>query len=76
MGFNMSESQLRELLSFPELRPYIGKRSRVQIWRDVRAGKFPAPVKIGPNANAWFKDEIIQFQSALQKVSYAPQEAA
>jgi predicted DNA-binding transcriptional regulator AlpA len=33
-------------------------RSRSQNWRDVRGGKIPPPVEIGPNAVAWFEDEI------------------
>ena len=33
------------------------KRSKVQRWRDVRAGKFPKPVKVGCR-NLWVEDEI------------------
>jgi prophage regulatory protein len=32
--------------------------SRVQLWRLVRAGKFPAPIKVGENRNAWVESEI------------------
>jgi hypothetical protein len=32
--------------------------SRVQLWRRVRAGTFPAPIELGPNSVAWFKTEI------------------
>lgn len=31
--------------------------SRMQRWRLIRAGKFPAPIKIG-NKNAWVESEI------------------
>ncbi len=35
----------------------IGK-SRVQIWRDIKAGLFPAPLELGPNSVGWYQDEI------------------
>lgn len=31
---------------------------RSQIFRMVKAGKFPAPVKLGPKTNAWPEAEI------------------
>jgi|GEM_PF-3005921 predicted DNA-binding transcriptional regulator AlpA len=33
-------------------------KSRVQLWRDVSEGRFPAPFELGPNSIAWFEDEI------------------
>jgi prophage regulatory protein len=33
-------------------------KSRVQLWRDVRARRFPAPVELGPNSIGWFRREI------------------
>jgi predicted DNA-binding transcriptional regulator AlpA len=33
-------------------------KSRVQIWRDIRAGRFPAPVELGPNSIGWYRNEI------------------
>ena len=35
----------RRILRWPAVYNLIG-RSRTQVWRDVRAGKFPAPVQI------------------------------
>ncbi len=35
----------------------IGK-SRVQGWRDVREGRLPPPLELGPNSIGWFEDEI------------------
>ena len=35
----------------------VGK-SRVQIWRDIKAGVFPAPLELGPNSVGWYQDEI------------------
>ena len=45
---------LRELL---RRQPY----SRSSIYRKVRTGDFPAPIKIGPNRNAWLESDIDQW---------------
>ena len=34
-----------------------GKSPR-QIWRDVKAGRFPKPVRIGQRAVGWYEHEI------------------
>jgi prophage regulatory protein len=46
------------LLSFNELRDRGISYSRVQLWRMVRAGRFPAPVKLGPSRSAWVETEV------------------
>ena len=46
--------------------------SRTTLWRRVRAGEFPAPVKTGSNSNGWFEDEVDDAQENLPRVSYAP----
>lgn len=28
------------------------------MWREIKAGRFPKPIKIGPRLNAFFEDEI------------------
>ena len=66
------DNTIREIIRFPEVKRLTGGRSRTQIWRDVRAGKFPAPVQIGPNAVGWYRDEVEARQSKLERVSYAP----
>lgn len=33
-------------------------KSRSQIYRDVAAGRFPAPVKLGERSSAWDASEI------------------
>ena len=32
--------------------------SRAQLWRLVKAGRFPGPIKIGAQRNAWVESEI------------------
>ena len=49
--------------------------SRTTLWRRVRAGEFPAPVKTGPNTNGWFDDEVDEAQAKLPRISYAPKKA-
>jgi prophage regulatory protein len=48
------------------------KLSRVQRWRRVRAGTFPAPVELGPNSIGWWEDEIEGWLASRPRVSYAP----
>jgi prophage regulatory protein len=48
-----------KVLSQEELRTVKGIRySRNHIHRLVKAGKFPRPIKLGENANAWVEDEV------------------
>ncbi len=65
----------RRLLRWPEVHKRYGK-SRTQVWRDVRAGKFPAPVQIGPNSVGWWSDELDAHDETLSKVAWAPDEEA
>jgi predicted DNA-binding transcriptional regulator AlpA len=34
----------------------VGGRSIPQLKRDVKAGRFPAPIELGPNSIGWFED--------------------
>ena len=65
----------RRLCRWPEVRKRYGK-SRTQNWRDVRAGKFPPPVQIGPNSIAWWSDELDAHDETLSRVAWAPDEGA
>lgn len=31
----------------------LAKRSRASVWRDVKAGRLPQPIAIGPQARRW-----------------------
>ncbi len=33
-------------------------RSASSIWRDIKAGRLPAPIKIGPRATAWVVGDL------------------
>ncbi len=66
----------RRLLRWPEVKKRRGGKSRTQTWRDVRAGKFPAPRQIGPNSIGWWSDELDAHDETLLRVSWAPDEEA
>ncbi|WP_294620239.1 AlpA family transcriptional regulator [uncultured Roseovarius sp.] len=44
-------------LSFSQLRQKLGGRSRSSIYRDVKAGRLPAPIKFGQNL-FWVEHEV------------------
>ena len=47
------------LLSMDELKPAKGiTYSRPHLFRLIKAGKFPTPLKLGENRNAWVEAEI------------------
>ncbi len=50
--------------------------SRTKLWRDVRDGKFPAPVQLGPNSIGWYSDEVDEDIDSLPRVHYAPEGGA
>ena len=52
-------SQVR-LLTLNELRNVLGGRGRTTIYRDIAAGRIPAPIKIGGRLY-WREDEIEAF---------------
>ncbi len=63
----------RRLCRWPEVKKRYGT-SRTKNWRDVRAGKVPAPVQIGPNSIGWWSDELDAHDETLPRVAYAPDE--
>lgn len=56
-----SARKRKRLLSMDELRTVKGiPYSRAHLHRLVKAGKFPAPIKLGENRNAWIEAEVDQ----------------
>jgi prophage regulatory protein len=50
------------MLSFPDLKAEKGIRfTRQHIHRLVRQKRFPAPVKLGQQTNAWIETEVDKF---------------
>jgi predicted DNA-binding transcriptional regulator AlpA len=59
----------RRILRDPEVTARTGK-GRVQRWRDIKAGIFPAPIQIGPNSIGWYEDEIDAWLAARPRRTY------
>ena len=55
-----TDAQPRRILRLPEVERRSG-RARSSIYRDVAAGLFPAPVKIGARAIGWDESRIEQW---------------
>lgn len=51
-------------------------KSRVQIWRDVRAGRFPAPIETGANSIAWVRSEVEEWKRSRPRRTYGAAQAA
>ncbi len=51
-------------------------KSRIQIYRDVKAGKFPAPIELGPNSVGWYEDEIDDWLASRPRRTYDANELA
>lgn len=66
---------VRKILREPEVKQRTG-RSRPQRWRDIRAGKFPAPIELGPNSIGWFEDEIDDWLASRRRRTYGAAQAA
>lgn len=60
----------RKILRYPDLQAR-GYGNRITIWRNVRAGKFPAPVDVLGRVG-WFEDVIDAWEASRPHVSYAP----
>ena len=45
-------------------------KDRVTGWRDVRAGRFPPPIELGPNSIGWYEQEIDDWIAARPRRTY------
>jgi predicted DNA-binding transcriptional regulator AlpA len=46
------------------------RKSRTQLWRDIRDGRFPGPIELGPNSLAWVRSEIDAFLQSRPRRTY------
>ena len=44
--------------------------ARVQIWRNIQAGTFVAPLELGPNSIGWYEDEIDAWLESRPRRTY------
>ena len=49
-----------------QLIPAIFPFSSATLWRKVKAGTFPKPVKLGPRITAWRVEDIRAFQAQVK----------
>lgn len=54
---SLSSMPAEALVSAKELSILSG-RSRASVWRDVRAGRLPQPIAIGPQARRWRVEDV------------------
>ncbi|MCE3004464.1 MAG: AlpA family transcriptional regulator [Xanthomonadaceae bacterium] len=47
----------RRLLRLPDVQAIVGLR-RSEIYRRIRNGTFPAPIRLGTNAVAWLQSDL------------------
>jgi predicted DNA-binding transcriptional regulator AlpA len=62
----------RELLSAEDLWAFGITFSRVQLWKQVKLGLFPAPIKLSANRNAFIKDEVAAWVEARKAERTTP----
>ena len=51
-------------------------KSRAQLWRDVRNGRFPAPIELGPNSVGWFRSDIENWKASRPRRNYGAMPSA
>jgi prophage regulatory protein len=56
-------TQLQRKLRLPEVLQ-VRRCSKSQHYADIRAGRFPKPVKIGPRISAWPESDVLAEQRA------------
>jgi prophage regulatory protein len=52
-----SQTITPRLLRLPEVQATVGLR-RSEIYRRIRSGTFPAPIRLGTNAVAWLQSDL------------------
>ncbi len=62
---------MSKILLLNEVMARSGK-SRTTLWRDVRAQRFPAPVRVGANRIGWIEDEVTEWQENLPRAWQPP----
>jgi predicted DNA-binding transcriptional regulator AlpA len=70
MAVKTKEGELNDqrlLLSYDDLRALGINYGRMTLWRRMRAGTFPAAVKLGGNRIAWRRCEIVAWIDSLKK---------
>jgi predicted DNA-binding transcriptional regulator AlpA len=68
----MTKQFLDQMLSTREVLD-IEKFSRTTLWRRVRAGTFPRPVKITATSNGFFRSDLARRQAEVRAAAGLPE---
>jgi predicted DNA-binding transcriptional regulator AlpA len=63
LGFLPESGYIRQSQLIPSIFPF----SSATLWRKVKAGTFPKPVKLGPRITAWRVEDIRDFIKRLDR---------
>lgn len=63
--------ELDRMLRIAEIRQITGV-SAATIWRWVKEGTYPAPVKLGPNSVGWRESEIREWLESREPAALGP----
>ena len=66
---------MSNLIPLPELIKRL-KISKTSIYRMIKAGKFPRPLRLGARASRWREDEIMQWVETRKRGGSEAQDAA
>jgi prophage regulatory protein len=59
----VSPAPTRRILRKPRVLLATGL-SDTTLWRQVKAGRFPAPIKLSVQSVGWFEDEVLAWQQS------------
>jgi prophage regulatory protein len=51
---------MKSVLRLPAVRARTG-RSRSSIYADIKLGRFPAPIKLGPRSVGWLETDVMSW---------------
>ena len=58
--------RMKQIATYPRQEPGPIPKSPATIWADVKAGRFPAPVRIGPNSVGWRGEDLQAWLDSLE----------
>ena len=62
MNEPVERKQAERVYVLNELAVFTGGKSRPTIYKWIHAGKFPRPVRMGPNTVAWRESDLVAWQ--------------
>ena len=50
--------------------------SRMHLWRQVKAGNFPQPIRLGSQSPAWYESEVREWIAGRERIAYGANSVA